>query len=91
MIGIAFALTLTLTNRDESGLLYFSYGDGINLPLFFEVFSFEVCTNPLTLVSTSGRKEFNFFKSPAMDAQDRLYLLEILTVVGSYSDSSAGN
>lgn len=64
--------------------LYFSYGDGVNRPLFFEVFSFEICADPFAPVGAGGWEEFNFFKSAALGGQSCLYLFEIISVVGSY-------
>lgn len=73
----------------KQGLL-FSYGDCVDWPLFFEVFSFKVCADPFALVSTDGREKFYFFESIILGSQDLLYLLEILSVVGCDSDSSRG-
>ncbi len=42
--------------------LYFSYGEGVDWYLFFEVLSFVVCAGAFAGVGASGGEEFNFFK-----------------------------
>lgn len=70
--------------------LLFSYGDGVDWSLFFEVFFFEVRADPFADVCAGGGEKFDFFEPVTESCQDFLYLLEILSVVGSNSDSSCG-
>ena len=71
------------------GYCIFSHSDGVNRSLLFDVFSLEVCADPLAHVSTSGGEKVNFFKSDALSGQNRLYLFEIAAMVGSDSNRAA--
>jgi hypothetical protein len=48
---------------NENGLAYFLNSDSVNRPLFFEVFSFKICSDPFALVGSDGGEKFDFFKS----------------------------
>ena len=52
---------------------------------FFEVFSFEVSSDPFTGVGGCGREEIGFFKLVFVSVQHIFYLFEITGVVGGYS------
>ena len=42
--------------------LYFFHSDSINRPLVFEIFAFEVCTDPFPFICTDRGEKLNFFK-----------------------------
>ncbi len=69
----------------DAGGLYFFYGGGVDWSFFFQVFSFEVSSDPFAGIGSCGWEEINFFEFVTLRFQHIFYLFEIIGVVGGYS------
>jgi len=68
----------------------FLYGEGVDGSIFFEVFFFEVCTDPFAGVRACGGEEVGFFELAGASGQNLLYLFKVVGVVGGYFYPACG-